>query len=193
MRRIQLSVGERAEIVAAFRPGERVVLRSFPPELGSDFFNERFAGGDDALDLLEVRAAPALADARPVPNRLVRRRPPDAEGARTRRFELGGSSSINGRRMDMGRIDEVVSAGSTEVWEVSNAGNTPHSFHPHGVSFRVLDYAGRRPPVPLRGRKDTVTSRPARRSASSSVSATTPIGRRRTRSTATSSSTRTAG
>jgi blue copper oxidase len=33
--RVPLSPGERAEVVAAFQPGERVVLRSFPPSLGS--------------------------------------------------------------------------------------------------------------------------------------------------------------
>jgi FtsP/CotA-like multicopper oxidase with cupredoxin domain len=34
--RIQLSVGERAEIVVELRPGEEAVLRSFEPELGSN-------------------------------------------------------------------------------------------------------------------------------------------------------------
>jgi FtsP/CotA-like multicopper oxidase with cupredoxin domain len=155
IRRIQLSVGERAEIVADFRRGERVVLRSFPPDLHTDFFNERFAGGDDTIDLLEIRAAPTLAEAAPVPHRLGEQRSVD-EPVRTRRFELSGSSSINGRQMDMGRIDEVVPAAETELWEVSNPGSTPHSFHPHGVSFRVLDYARERPPTPLRGWKDTV-------------------------------------
>ncbi|HEV2824734.1 MAG TPA: multicopper oxidase domain-containing protein, partial [Actinomycetota bacterium] len=39
--RVLLSPGERAEIVAAFRPRERVVLRSFPPDLGLDRFQGR--------------------------------------------------------------------------------------------------------------------------------------------------------
>jgi blue copper oxidase len=157
MRRIQLSVGERAEIVADFRPGERAVLRSFQPELGTDFVGARFAGGDDTLDLLQVRAARTLIDAPKLPGRLTTLDPLDTGGAPARRFELSSSTtSINGKRMDMSRIDVVVRAGSTEVWEVSNPGNTPHSFHPHGVSFRVLDYAGERPPAPLRGLKDTV-------------------------------------
>ncbi|MGH3082337.1 MAG: multicopper oxidase domain-containing protein, partial [Gaiellaceae bacterium] len=67
-----------------------------------------------------------------------------------------GNTRINGRRMDMTRIDEVVVAGSTELWEVHNAAGTPHSFHVHGVSFRVLEYAGEAPPPHLRGPKDTV-------------------------------------
>jgi FtsP/CotA-like multicopper oxidase with cupredoxin domain len=34
----------------------------------------------------------------------------------------GGSLTINGRRMDMNRVDEQVAAGSTEDWEVSTSG-----------------------------------------------------------------------
>jgi blue copper oxidase len=125
-------------------------------ELGTDFFSARFAGGDDTLDLLQVRAARTVIDAPKLPGRLTTLDRLDAGGAPARRFELSSSTSINGKRMDMSRIDAVVRAGGTEVWEVSNPGNTPHSFHPHGVSFRVLDYAGERPAAALRGSKDTV-------------------------------------
>ena len=154
--RVQLSPGERAEIVAAFEGAETVVLRSFEPELGTNFFENRFAGGDDSFDLLQVRAAPTLTPSPQVPGRLawpeqLREEAP----VRTRRFELGGAS-INGKQMDLNRIDAVVQAGTTEVWEVRNASGTPHSFHPHDVRFRVLEYAGRPAPPHLRGLKDTV-------------------------------------
>ena len=58
--RVPLSPGERAEIVAAFRPGDRVVLRSFEPDLGENFLGGRFDGADDTFDLLQVRAAAQL-------------------------------------------------------------------------------------------------------------------------------------
>jgi FtsP/CotA-like multicopper oxidase with cupredoxin domain len=58
--------------------------------------------------------------------------------------------------MDLNRIDVVVEAGATEVWEVRNASGTPHNFHPHDVRFRILDYAGGPAPPHLRGLKDTV-------------------------------------
>lgn len=54
-------------------------------------------------------------------------------------------TNINGRNMDMGRIDEVVTVGDTEVWEVTNSSGTPHSFHVHDVQFRILDVDGRSP------------------------------------------------
>jgi FtsP/CotA-like multicopper oxidase with cupredoxin domain len=155
--RIQLSAGERAEIAAEFEPGEEVVLRSFEPDLGTNFWEERFAGGDDSFDLLEIRAADELAPAPEVPGRLVPQEPlAETDAAKVRRFELSGQGSINGRSLDMTRIDEVVAVDTTEVWEVSNATGTPHNFHPHDVRFRVLEYAGGPPPAHLTGLKDTV-------------------------------------
>ena len=157
MDRIQLSPGERAEIVSEFEPGERVVLRSFEPDLGTNFWDGRFSGADDSFDLLEIRAARDLAPVAPLPERLVDQEPIGLEeGSEVRRFELSGQGSINGRSMDMERIDEVVRVGTTEVWEVRNRSGTPHSFHPHDVRFRVVEYAGGPPPAHLEGLKDTV-------------------------------------
>jgi FtsP/CotA-like multicopper oxidase with cupredoxin domain len=157
MSRIQLSPGERAEIVAGFEPREEVVLRSYEPNLGTNFWDGRFAGGDDSFDLLEIRAADDLAPALQLPERLVSQEPlAENEVVETRSFELSGQGSINGRSMDMTRIDEAVEVGTTEVWEVSNATGIPHNFHPHDVRFRMLEYAGAPPPAHLRGLKDTV-------------------------------------
>ncbi len=155
-KRIQLSPGERAEIVAAFAARERVVLRSHPPDLSSDFWHERFSGGDDTLDLLELRAAARLAPAPEPPSRLANVAAlPARDAVATRRFELAGSSQINGRRIDMARVDAIVEPDSVEIWVVRNAGRTPHSFHIHGVQFQVRADARQRPPV-LHGWKDTV-------------------------------------
>jgi blue copper oxidase len=155
--RVPLSPGERAEIVAEFRPGDRVVLRSFPPDLGLDLFQGRFAGADDAFDLLQLRAATALTPSPPVPDRLVRhQRLGEAEAATTRRLELNGSSRINGLRMELDRIDQTVTVGTTEVWEVTNRSGNPHNFHVHGVQFKVSDQTGAGPPSALTGWKDTV-------------------------------------
>jgi blue copper oxidase len=84
MDRIQLSAGERAEIVAEFEPGEKVSLRSFEPDLGTNFWDGRFAGGDDSFDLLEIRAAGELAPARGFPSgSLPRSRLPKARPRRS--------------------------------------------------------------------------------------------------------------
>jgi FtsP/CotA-like multicopper oxidase with cupredoxin domain len=155
--RIQLSPGERAEIVATFEPGEDVVLRSFPPALGTNFVLDRLTGGDDSFDLIQIRAARTLARSPRVPQRLAAQTPVLASVAtRTRHFELDDELRINGHQMDMNRIDEVIAADSTEMWEVRNASPLPHNFHIHGVSFQIIEYAGGLPPAGLTGPKDTV-------------------------------------
>jgi FtsP/CotA-like multicopper oxidase with cupredoxin domain len=154
--RIQLSPGERAEIVVRMRPGEQVVLRSFPPALGTGRAMSEIAGGLDAFDVLQLRAAASLAHAAPLPARLAEIPRLDPAGAvATRDFRLAGRQ-INGKQMDMDRIDEVVANDTTEVWEVTNQHNQPHNFHVHGVQFQLLEVDGAAPPPPLAGWKDTV-------------------------------------
>jgi FtsP/CotA-like multicopper oxidase with cupredoxin domain len=155
--RVQVSPGERVEIVARFTPGERTVLRSYPPDLGLNFFQNRFSGGDDRFDLLELRAGDQLAEAPSMPDRLAADELPAPEDAvTTRQFELNGSGRINGERMDPARVDTVVAVDTTEIWEVTNRSGNPHNFHVHDVQFRIVEYDGDPPPPRLTGPKDTV-------------------------------------
>ncbi|WP_198020047.1 multicopper oxidase family protein [Nocardioides sp. J54] len=145
--RLRLGPAERAELVVELEPGEVVRMTT---KAGSATIDQ----GD--FDLLEVRVA---ADARPgaaVPTALGGAAPvvPPA-GATVRRFALNGHSAINGKEMDMTRIDEVVPAGAVEVWEVENTYEV-HNFHVHGCAFTVID-RDVVPPQPWEtGRKDTV-------------------------------------
>lgn len=56
--------------------------------------------------------------------------------------------NINGKQMDIDRIDEELQLGSTEIWEVSNESRmgmmeeTVHLFHSHGTQFQILDRDG---------------------------------------------------
>ncbi len=154
-RRIQVAPGERAEIIVPVEPGDEAVLRSFGPELGMGF-NERFNGGDDTFDILQVRGAARLDESAPLPEELATiDRPDPSDAVATREFSLQGTE-INGRDMDMERIDEVVTQGTTEIWEVTNDHGNAHSFHPHLVHFAVLDVDGAPPPPELSGWKDTI-------------------------------------
>ncbi|MEU5980835.1 multicopper oxidase domain-containing protein [Streptomyces sp. NPDC047434] len=156
LNRTRLSPGERAEIVVTMRPGERTVLRSYPLDAGLDFWNQRFSGGDDSFDVLQLRAAKTLRPSPEVPVRLGLPEVPDGEEAvRGRHFDLR-RSGINGRPMAMDRIDETVTRGTTETWTVRNVDGMPHNFHVHDVQFRILEVNGEQPPPALRGAKDTV-------------------------------------
>lgn len=63
--------------------------------------------------------------------------------------------TINGRSFAMGRIDEKVKLGTTEIWEIVSP-DMAHPFHLHGAHFRVLSEDGDRPKLWNGGVKDTV-------------------------------------
>ena len=112
------------------------------------------------LDLVEFRAdrQPGRAPRRPcrgwpgstgsTPSR------PPGPHVRARRRE------INGRRMDLDRIDAVAAVGDLERWTVRSRNPFPHNFHVHDVQFQVLEVDGKRPRPQLAGRKDTIYLEP---------------------------------
>jgi FtsP/CotA-like multicopper oxidase with cupredoxin domain len=55
----------------------------------------------------------------------------------------------------MGRIDEQVAVGTSEIWEIFSVGMA-HPFHVHGAAFRILSLGGKPPPAHLLGWKDVV-------------------------------------
>lgn len=147
---IRLSPGERAEIVVEVAAGESTVLRSSPADLGTDGFNKRFSGGDDSLDVLELRAAHVLESNAEIPDSLSPA-PDFGQPEVTRKIELTSATQINGRSMDMSRVDEVIEVDTTELWEVHNATGQVHNFHIHDVQFRIENA-----PPTASGLKDTV-------------------------------------
>lgn len=161
--RVQLSPGERAEIVVEVEPDSKTILRSYPPDLGTALALTGAYGGQDTFDILLLRAAAELRPAPALPATLAPIKSfSESDATRTRAFRLDGRK-INERTMDMRRIDEVVTVGSTEVWEIFNQNLYPHNFHIHDVQFQILDIDGAPPPPELAGWKDTVYLRPRTR------------------------------
>ncbi len=155
--RVQLSPGERAEILVEIEPDDTPVLRSYHPDLGAGRWQDRFAGGHDTFDILQLRAGDDLRPAAEVSSRLSDHGNLERERPHTtRRFRLDGSSRINGQRMDPERIDATVTVETNEVWEIENSSGNPHNFHIHDVQFQILAIDGEPPPPPLAGWKDTV-------------------------------------
>ncbi len=178
--RVILAPGERAEILVDFSDGAEVVLKSFP-EAGFVETIGAFRGGIGTgnLQLLKIVPEPASRESHALPERLnTISRIDAAHAAKTRPMVLGGplqigrggrggravrggrggplGPPINGKIMDMARIDEVVRLGDIEIWEVLNRGGQSHPFHVHLVQFQILDRNGRPPTGADLGWKDTV-------------------------------------
>lgn len=72
----------------------------------------------------------------------------------------GTAFQINGKSMDINRIDEVVPLNAIEVWEIRSDPMTgmTHSFHIHGTHFTILERNGSAANIPAheKGYKDTV-------------------------------------
>lgn len=162
--RVLLAPGERAEIIVdlsdtrapvqllsyAVVEDENVVQNLVEGLTGWDYDeNEQFT-------ILELRPQPTAQADPPLPPTLTTiDRWLEHDAVKTRRFVLG-TSSINGKMMDMERIDEVVRLGDIEIWEITNPSATYHPFHVHDVQFQILDRDGDLPPPHERGWKDTV-------------------------------------
>lgn len=153
MKFIILSPGERAEVIADFSQAtlSRVVLRAD-------------SNSGQSYQAMEFLPSGSAGTAPGLPETLVTvEKIPESEAVRTRRFALasgmGGRMTINGKTMDMNRIDERVPLGDTEIWEIENRSGMmgqPHTFHVHSVQFQVLDINGSPPPPEYAGWKDTV-------------------------------------
>jgi len=147
---LSLSPGERYEVVVKFSPNDLTRLSSLKT-------NSDNQAAEEVEELVEFRASSSLDEQSSVPAKLS-----DSESFNVaadtpvRTFDMS-DVSINGMEMDMMRIDQVVAAGSTEIWSIRNLDQrTLHNFHVHGVSFTVLDIDGRQPPAYMATKKDTV-------------------------------------
>jgi FtsP/CotA-like multicopper oxidase with cupredoxin domain len=97
--RLQLSPGERAEVMAEFTSNDRAVFRSFEVDLGLDGFQARFAGADDRFDPLQVRAAAELMPTPPLPERLLdHQRLAESDAVHVRHFELTAPARSTAKR-----------------------------------------------------------------------------------------------
>ena len=177
---ITLAPGQRAELLVSFANGKAVALVTGPDANlaamgmmgGMGASRGASASGEATLGtVLQFEPLPASQSrsASSVPTLLASRTRPDATKAMQRRrlvlnMGMGGMMgsggggtglTINGKTFDLGRIDETVKLGATEIWEVSGE-SMRHPFHIHGVHFDVLSRGGARPDVLDQGPRDTV-------------------------------------
>jgi len=155
VREIVLGVGERAELLVrgTGAPGSRSVLQTLPYDRYIP--QTRPTDWNTPRDLLTVQYSnePAVA---PIAIPAVLHPVPalDTLHATATRLMVLTQHLINGRSMDLARVDVRAPLGATEIWEVENLVGMDHPFHLHGFRFQVLDRNG--VPEPYRSWKDVV-------------------------------------
>jgi bilirubin oxidase len=155
---IDVANSERVELLVrgTGAPGDRATLQALPydryvPQTRPDDWNV-------ARDLLTLTydMAPRVA-APPLPARLRYVPPLDTAAVTATHLLVLSQGLINGKTMDMGRVDVRTVLGATEIWQIENVVGMDHPFHLHGFQFQVLDRNG--VPEPYRSWKDVVNVR----------------------------------
>lgn len=152
MNNLILAPAERAEILidlSGFGIGDKIKLR------------------DDDYNLMTINITQKTSNTNEIPDKLAEIEYHDKkEVVRRREFimeGMGPTVAINGKQMNMDRIDEKLNLNELEEWIISNEStgmgmmnSTPHPFHVHGVQFQIIERNGQAPPLNERGWKDTV-------------------------------------
>ncbi|MGB3161477.1 MAG: multicopper oxidase domain-containing protein [Carnobacterium sp.] len=153
MTNVILAPAERAEILVDFseyKVGDKVTFR------------------DAENNLMTINIVGNSTKKVDVPKKLVEIPKYDKNKiSHSREFVMSGSGpmvAINGKQMDMNRIDEEINLNELEEWIVSNESSggmgmmssSPHPFHVHGAQFQITERDGEAPPLNEQGWKDTV-------------------------------------
>lgn len=165
---ILLAPGERLDVLVNFAGlsvGTEVFLKN------GVFENGGHAQGKQGFKIIKFKVTQNVSDGFTVPATLSSVTAiPVSAAPNTRNFSLDvmqmgggmnmtGMHRINSKSYDKNRIDENVSANTTEIWVFDNSrGDEPHPIHIHGVHFQVLERTGGRGQLIAseNGWKDTV-------------------------------------
>ena len=143
VREVVLANSDRVEILVRgdAAPGTRAVLRALPYDRYDP--HTRPADWTRTLDLLSLHysdSAPVAPVA--IPPSLLHVAWLDTTDVVERRTVVLTQGMINGKMMDMNRIDFTGRVGTTEIWEIENLVGMDHPFHLHGFRFQLLDRNG---------------------------------------------------
>ncbi len=153
--RLRLAPAERAEILVDVSDGKMPILQHKSGKeksgmRGMGMMRSMMSGNDNDLNIMQIDGSNAQKSNREIPKKLVTHDSPSMEQVsrqRLMRLEIkmgmgmmsgGDVFSINGKSMNANRIDEVVKAGSVEVWRIENASMMAHPFHIHNVQFKIV-------------------------------------------------------
>ncbi|MGD8496341.1 MAG: multicopper oxidase family protein, partial [Gemmatimonadales bacterium] len=152
---ILLANTERAELLVRGEetPGERDTLEDLP--YNRYVFQTRPKDWDRPLALLTIRTdGDPVANPVAIPDSLRYVPALDTAAVTARRVVSMSQGMINGKKMDLDRVDLTVPLGATEIWTIENLVGMDHPFHLHGFRFQVLSRDD--VPEPFPSWKDTV-------------------------------------
>ena len=140
---ILLATGERVELLVrgTDAPGGESVLQTLPYDRYAP--QTRPKDWQTPLQLLTLRTTnqtPVKAPAIPSTLRVIPAL--DTTKVTAVRTIVMSQGLINGRTMDMNRVDITAPLGATEIWKIENIVGMDHPFHLHGFQFQVLDRNG---------------------------------------------------
>lgn len=172
LKSILLAPGERLDVLVNFAGlsiGTEVFLES------RMFDNGGTAQGKQGFKVMKFKVTQTVSDGFTLPASLSSVNTiSSSASSKTRNFVINamqmsdgmnmtGIHRINNKIYDKNRIDENVSANTTEIWVFDNSqGDEPHPMHLHGVHFQVLERNGGRAQLTAseNGWKDTVLVMP---------------------------------
>ncbi len=170
---ITLAPAERAQIIVDLSDGRPVRITANSAMMNGGGMMGQMMNDNMTFEVLDIRPDVQRAKSADVPDKLITlARPDPAQAVRTRRLVMGmggmmmmggASFTINGKTMDMNRIDETVRVNTTEIWQIENTSMMAHPLHIHDVQFRILDRNGAPPPPGETGLKDVVVVAPNER------------------------------
>jgi len=150
---LMIANSERVEfLVRGGEPGSLVKLQTLPYDRYDP--HTRPPDWNAPLDLLELRTSTDAMPAMTAPTALRPVQPIDTKLVAARRVIVFSQGLINGKPMDMKRVDVSARLNTTEIWQIENVVGMDHPFHLHGFRFQVIDREG--VPEPYVSWKDSV-------------------------------------
>ena len=148
-REVLLANSQRVELLVrgAGVPGGAVPLQTLPYDRYDP--HTRPADWNETHDLLSLRTSGvASAPTVQIPGTLRAVPALDTAHVAEHRVLVLTQGMINGKMMDLGRVDFTARLRTTEIWEIENLVGMDHPFHLHGFRFQVLDRDGVPEPFP---------------------------------------------
>jgi len=144
--RVELLVRGDSSTVLQDLPYDRYMPQTRPPDWDSTR-TLLYVRGGRVTGASAVRPLSMPAVLRPIPTL-------DTTLVAARRVIVMSQGQLDGKRMDMHRIDIRARLNTTEIWTIQNVVGMDHPFHLHGFQAQVLDRGG--VPEPFPSWNDTV-------------------------------------